>query len=149
MRADYSPVHSWLVSQVPRLCASWFYGYTAFLSPCQISRSLDFGVSSVTRFLTAEKSCFHLNSRHLINFQGEHVRMMGMCEESCSLFNEGRRNVHDEKRSERPTAMNEDLTQKVDQEILQNRRQTVEFFDEGIQKLVPQLQKYMNTCIEE
>ena len=44
----------------------------------------------------------------------------------CRLFNEARTNVHDEERSGRPTVMNEELTQNVDEELSRKRRFTID-----------------------
>lgn len=42
----------------------------------------------------------------------------------CRLFNEGRTNVNNEERPERPTVINENLTQNVNEKINRNRRFT-------------------------
>ena len=97
-------------------------------------------------------------------------------------FKDGRTNVHDEERSGRPSVVNEDLVQKVDEKVRENRpdlapsdyhlflhlkkhlggqrlqddnevktfviqwlrSQAAEFYEEGIQKLVPRYDKCLN-----
>ena len=43
----------------------------------------------------------------------------------CHLFKEGRKNVHDEERSGRPSVIKEDLVEKVNTTIRGNRRFTI------------------------
>jgi hypothetical protein len=50
----------------------------------------------------------------------------------CHSFSEGRTDVHDEQRSGRPSLISDDLLREAD------------FYDSGIQKLVPRL----NKCLE-
>jgi len=41
------------------------------------------------------------------------------------MFNEGRENVHDEARSERPSLVNDDLVRKVNERVRDDRRFTI------------------------
>ena len=57
----------------------------------------------------------------------------------CREFYEGRTDVHDEQRSGRPSLISDDLLQAAD------------FYDSGIQKLVPKLNKCLDNagdCVE-
>jgi len=52
----------------------------------------------------------------------------------CREFSEGRTDVHDEQRSGRPSLISDDLLQAAD------------FYDSGIQKLVPRLNKCLDNA---
>lgn len=43
----------------------------------------------------------------------------------CRLFGEGRTNVHDEERSGRPYVINDDLVEKINKKVRENRRSTI------------------------
>ncbi|KAJ4427609.1 hypothetical protein ANN_25257 [Periplaneta americana] len=86
----------------------------------------------------------------------------GMVRRWVRKFNEGRISVHDEQHTGRPSLINDDLVRAVDEKIHENRRFTIsslslnfpqmlrsgsqagEFYNEGIERLVPRLDKCLN-----
>ena len=61
----------------------------------------------------------------LCDMYGEHAMSSSMVQRWVRLFNEGRENVHDDLRSGRPSAVNEDLVRSVEEKIRENRRFTI------------------------
>jgi len=56
---------------------------------------------------------------------GDNAMNDGMVRKFVRIFNEGRENVHDEARSERPSLVNVDLVRKVNERVRDDRRFTV------------------------
>ena len=56
---------------------------------------------------------------------GESAMSDGMVRKWVLMFNEGRENVHDEARSERPSLVNDDLVRKVNERVRDDRRFTI------------------------
>jgi len=69
---------------------------------------------SVIRFLNAKNMTPPEIHRQLYDVYGEHAMSSSMLRRWVRLFNEGRANVHDDLRSGRPSAVNEDLVRAVD-----------------------------------
>jgi transposase len=63
--------------------------------------------------------------RQLCEVYGEHAMSDSMVMRWARHFNEGRENVHDNKRSGRPSVVNEDLVRAVEEKIQENRRFTI------------------------
>jgi hypothetical protein len=49
----------------------------------------------------------------------------GTVRQSCRMFKDGRKNIHDEERSGRPSVVSDDLVRSVDQKICERRRFTI------------------------
>jgi len=56
---------------------------------------------------------------------GDNAMSDGMVRKWVRMFNEGRQNVHDEARSERPSLTNDDLVRKVNEIVRDYRRFTI------------------------
>ena len=56
---------------------------------------------------------------------GDNVMSDGMVRKWIRIFNEGRENVHDGARSERPSLVNDDLLRKVNERVRDDRRFTI------------------------
>ena len=56
---------------------------------------------------------------------GDNAMSDGMVRKWVRMFNEGRENVHDEARSERPSLVNDDLVRKVNERLRDGRRFTI------------------------
>jgi len=56
---------------------------------------------------------------------GDNAMSDGMVRKLVRMFNEGRENVHDEARSERPSLVNDDLVRKVNDRVRDDRRFTI------------------------
>jgi hypothetical protein len=56
---------------------------------------------------------------------GDSAMSDGMVRKSVWMFHEGRENVHDDARSERPSLMNDDLVRKVNVRARDDRRFTI------------------------
>ncbi|GBM24540.1 hypothetical protein AVEN_217120-1 [Araneus ventricosus] len=91
----------------------------------------DCEVRSVIRFLNAKEVKPAEIHRQLVEIYGENVMTDGMVRKWVRQFNDGRTNVHDEARSERPSVVNGGLVAKVKEKIRENRRFTIRMlFDE-------------------
>jgi len=56
---------------------------------------------------------------------GDNATSDGMVRKWVRMFNEGRKNVHDEARSGRPSLVNDDLVRKVNERVHYDRRFTI------------------------
>ena len=56
---------------------------------------------------------------------GDNAMSDGIVRKWVRMFNEGRENVHDETRSERPSLVNDDLVRKVNERVRDDRRFTI------------------------
>lgn len=91
-----------------------------------INSPADCELRSVIRFLNAKNIRPAEIYRQIVEVYGKGVMNDGNVRKWCLLFNEGRTNIHDEDRSGRPTVISDELTQKVDEKIRQNRRFTID-----------------------
>jgi len=82
-------------------------------------------VRSVIRFLTAKGLHASEIRRQLVEVYGESVMSEGKVRQWCRSFKEGRSNVHDEDRSGRPSVVSENLIERIDTKIRENRRFTI------------------------
>ena len=85
-----------------------------------ISNPADCEVRGVIRFLQAENvrpSEFH---RRLVAVYGEHVMNAASVRKWCTIFRNGRTDVHDAERSGRPSVITDALKQKVNRIIREN-----------------------------
>ena len=56
---------------------------------------------------------------------GDNAMSDGMVRKWVRIFNEGRENIHDESRSERPSLVNGELVRKVNERVRDDRRFTI------------------------
>ena len=85
----------------------------------------DCEVRSVIRFLSAKGVKAIDIHREICAVYGQNIMSDGMVRKWVRTFKDGRTNVHDEKRSGRPSVVNESLVQKVDNRVRENRRFTI------------------------
>ena len=108
-----------------------------------ISNPADCEVRGVIRFLQAENVRPSEIHRRLVAVYGEHVMNAASVRKWCTIFRNGRTDVHDAERSGRPYVITEALKQKVNRIIRENRHFTVsevyEKFPEVSRSLVYQL----------
>jgi len=71
---------------------------------------------SVIHFLNA-KNMTQAEIHQLRDVYGEHATSSSMVQRWVRLFNEGRKNVHDDTRSGRPSVVNEDLMSAVEERL--------------------------------
>ncbi|GFX77961.1 HTH_48 domain-containing protein [Trichonephila clavipes] len=96
-----------------------------FKIPPPIENPADCEVRAVIRFLCAQgfKS---VDIHHQISeVYGENIMSNGMERKWARAFKDGRTNIHDEERSGRPSVITDELIQKVDCEVKENRRFTI------------------------
>ncbi|KAL4704839.1 hypothetical protein ACJJTC_001314 [Scirpophaga incertulas] len=72
-------------------------------------------VRAVIRFLSAKGVKPIDIHREICEVYGQNIMSDGMVRKWVRAFKDGRTNVHDEERSGRPSVVNEDLVQKVDE----------------------------------
>jgi transposase len=77
---------------------------------------------SVIRFLNARNMKPADIHRQHYEVYGEHVMSVSMVRRWARHCNEGRKNVHDDPRSLRPSVVNEDLVRAVQEKIQGNRQ---------------------------
>ncbi|KAJ4448459.1 hypothetical protein ANN_10475 [Periplaneta americana] len=117
---------------------------------------------SVIRFLNARNIKPADIHHQLCEVYGDDAISDGMVRRWVRKFNEGRISVHDEQHTGRPSLINDDLVRAVDEKIHEDRRFTIsslslnfpqmlrsgsqagEFYNEGIERLVPRLDKCLN-----
>ncbi|GBN27601.1 hypothetical protein AVEN_205668-1 [Araneus ventricosus] len=85
----------------------------------------DYEVRSVIRVLNAKNVKPAKIHRQLVEINGKNVMTDGMVRKWVRQFNDGRTNVHDEARSERPSVVDDGLVAKVNEKIHENRRFTI------------------------
>lgn len=96
-----------------------------FKMAAAIDSPADCEVRGVIRFLWAKKMPPVEIHRELCSVYGENIMSYTAVKKWCQLFREGRTNVHDEKRSGRPSVITDDLVEKIDGKIRENRRFTI------------------------
>jgi len=89
------------------------------------SNPADCEVRGVIRFLQAENVRPSEIQRRFIAVHGEHVMNAASVPKWCTMFTNGRTDVHDAQRSGRPSVIIEALKQKVNRIIRENRRFTI------------------------
>ncbi|GFT51453.1 HTH_48 domain-containing protein [Trichonephila clavipes] len=98
--------------------------------PPPIENPADCEVRAVIRFLCAQgfKS---VDIHHQINeVYGENIMSDEMVRKWVRAFKDGRTNIHDKERSGRPSVITDELIQKVDCKVKENRRLTISSLSE-------------------
>ena len=90
-----------------------------------ISNPADCGVRGVIRFLQAENVRPSEIHRRLVAVYGEHVMNAASVRKLCTMFWNGRTDVHDAERSGRPSVITNALKEKVNRIIRKNRHFTI------------------------
>ena len=90
-----------------------------------ISNPADCEVRGLIRFLQAENVRPSEIHRRFIAVHGEHVMNAASVRKWCTMFTNGRTEVHDAERSGRPSVIVDALKQKVNCIIRENRRFTI------------------------
>jgi len=91
----------------------------------QISNPADCEVRGVIWFLQAENVRPSEIQRRLVAVYGEHVMNVASVRKWCTLFRNGRTDVHDAERSGRPSVITDALKQKMNRIIRENRHFTI------------------------
>jgi len=82
-------------------------------------------IPSVIRFLNARNVLPSEIHHQICQVYGDNARSDGLVRKWARMFNEGRKNVHDEARSGRPSLVNDDLVHKVNERVRDDRRFTI------------------------
>ena len=90
-----------------------------------ISNPADSEVRGVIRFLQAENVRPSEIHRRLVAVYGKHVTNAASVRKLCTMFRNGRTDVHDTERSGQPSVITDAMKQKVNRIILQNRHFTI------------------------
>jgi len=90
-----------------------------------ISNPADCEVRGVIRFLQAENVRPSEINRRFVAVYGEHVMNAASARKWCTMFRNGRTDVHDAERSRQPSVIIDALKQKVDRIIRENRHFTI------------------------
>ena len=109
-----------------------------FEMAAQIQSPAKCEVRSVIRFLNAKGERPAEIHKHTVAVYGNVMNRQNVTK-WCREFYEGRTDVHDEQRSSRPSLISDEAEQAAD------------FYDSGIQKLVPRLNKCLDNpgdCVE-
>ena len=80
---------------------------------------------AVIRFLSAKGLKAAEIHRQISEVYGENIMSDGTVHKWVRAFRDGRTNIHDEERSGRPSVNTDDLIQKVDCKVRENRRFTI------------------------
>jgi len=91
----------------------------------RIERTADCEIRYVIRFLKARNVLPSEVHHQICQVYGDNAMSDGMVRKWVRMFNEGRENVHDETRSERPSLVNDDLVRKVKERVRYDRRFTI------------------------
>ena len=89
-----------------------------------IEGAADCEIRSVIRFLNDRNVLPSEIHYQISQVYGDNAMSDGMVRKWVRMFNEGRQNVHDEARSERPSLVNDDLVRKVNERVGDDRRFT-------------------------
>ena len=99
--------------------------------PPPIENPADCEVRGVIRFLSAKGVKAVDIHRQLCEVYGQNIMSDGMVRKWARAFKDGRTNVHDEERSGRPSVITDDVVQKVDEKVTENRRFTISSLSEA------------------
>ena len=69
--------------------------------------------------------------RNICEVYGHNTMSDGMVRKWVRAFKDGRKNVHDEERSGRPSVISYDLLQNVDEKLKMNRRFTISYYQKS------------------
>jgi hypothetical protein len=95
-----------------------------------ITNAADYEVRSMIRFLNAKIIRPAKIHRQLIKVCGEGVMNEGNVCKCCCLFNGGRTDVQSEAHSGRSSVITEDMKDRVDAHVYENRSFTIDVLDE-------------------
>ena len=109
---------------------------------------------SVIRFLNAKNMTPAEIDIKLCDVYGEHAMSSSMVRRWVRLFNEGRESVHDDRRSGRPSVLNEDLVRAVEGKIRENRQFTIkplslhfpQFLRSLLHRIVSEVKEAVTMC---
>jgi histone-lysine N-methyltransferase SETMAR len=90
----------------------------ATFRPCEIR--------AVIRFLTLQNNTASNIHQKLVEVYGSHVMSRQHVTKWVRLFKEGRTDIHDEARSGRPSAISDELVQKIEEQLRNDRRVTLD-----------------------
>ena len=90
-----------------------------------IEGAADCEIRSVVRFLNARNVLPSEIHHHICQVYGDNAMSDGMVRKWVRMFNEGRKNVHDEARSGRPSLLDDYLVRKVNGRVRDDRRFTI------------------------
>ena len=90
-----------------------------------IEGAADCEIRSVIRFLNARNVLPSEMHHHICQVYGDKAMSDFMVRKWVQMFNEGRENVHEEARIERPSLVNDDLVRKVNERVRDNRLFTI------------------------
>jgi len=90
-----------------------------------IEGAADYEIRSVIRFLNARNVLPSEIHHQICQVYGDNAMSDGMVRKWGRMFNEGRKNLHDEARSGRPSLVNDDLVRKVKEKVRDDRRFTI------------------------
>jgi len=90
-----------------------------------IEGATDCEIRSVIRFLKYRNVLPSEIHHQICQVYGDNAMSDGMVRKCVRMFNEGRKNVHDEARSGRPSLVNDDLVCKVNERVHDGRRFTI------------------------
>jgi histone-lysine N-methyltransferase SETMAR len=90
----------------------------ATFRPCEIR--------AVIRFLTLQNNTASSIHRKLVEVYGSHVMSRQHVTKWVRLFKEGRTDIHDEARSGRPSGISDELVQKIEEQLRNDRRVTLD-----------------------
>jgi len=119
-----------------------------------ISNPADCEVREVIRFLQAENVRPSEIHGRLVAGYGEHVMNAASVRKWCTIFRNGRTDVHDAERSGRPSVITEALKQKANRIIRENRHFTIsEVYEQCpevsrtlLYEIVTEYLQYRKTC---
>ena len=100
-----------------------------------ISNPTECEVRGVIRFLQPENVRPSKIHRRLVAVYGEHVMNANSVRKWCTVFRNGRTDVHDAERSGRPSVITDALRQKVNRIIRENRHFTISEVNEQCPKV--------------
>jgi len=90
-----------------------------------IEGAADCEIRSVIRFLNARNVLSNEIHHQICQVYSDNAISDGMVRKWVRVFNEGRKNVHDEARSVRPSLVNDDLVRKVNERVRDDRHFTI------------------------
>ena len=94
----------------------------------------DCEIRSVIRYLKAKGVKAVEIHRNICEVYGQTIMSDGMVRKWVRVFKDGRKNVHDEERSGRPSVIINDLLQKFNEKVKMSRRFTISSFQKSYLK---------------
>ncbi|CAL1301269.1 unnamed protein product, partial [Larinioides sclopetarius] len=104
----------------------------AFKMPPPIENPADCLLRAVIRFLSTKGFKAADIHSQITNVYGENIMNAGMVRKWVRAFKDGSTNIHDEERRWRPSVTTDDLIQKVDSKVKENRRFTISSLSEEL-----------------